>query len=110
MSEGAANAGLTTLSVFAIVIYVMQGFAGYPLTSIALKREGKMLLEKFRKGELAFNRKICLLLQSESEEELKMFRKIPKQYNTDYFKFFRLGFRRLSCLSCFHIISTNRNS
>ena len=41
MSEGAANAGLTTLSVFAIVIYVMQGFAGYPLTSIVLKKEGK---------------------------------------------------------------------
>lgn len=34
MSEGAADAGLTSLSVFAIVIYVMQGFAGYPLTSI----------------------------------------------------------------------------
>ena len=28
MSEGAANAGLTSLAVFAIVIYVMQGFAG----------------------------------------------------------------------------------
>ena len=42
MSEGAANAGLATLSVFAIVIYVMQGFAGYPLTSIVLKKEGKM--------------------------------------------------------------------
>ena len=52
MSEGAANAGLATLAVFAIVIYVMQGFAGYPLTSIVLKKEGKMLLEKYRKGEL----------------------------------------------------------
>lgn len=41
MSEGAANAGLTSLSVFAIVIYVMQGFAGYPLTSIVLKKKEK---------------------------------------------------------------------
>ena len=52
MSEGAANAGLTSLSVFAIVIYVMQGFAGYPLTSIVLKKEGKKLLEQYRNGEL----------------------------------------------------------
>ena len=43
---------LQHLAVFAIVIYVMQGFAGYPLTSIVLKKEGKMLLEKYRKGEL----------------------------------------------------------
>ena len=56
MSEGAANAGLATLSVFAIVIYVMQGFAGYPLTSIVLKKEGKRLLGKYRKGELIGNK------------------------------------------------------
>lgn len=39
MSEGAKEAGLASLSVFAIVIYVMQGFAGYPLTSIVLKKK-----------------------------------------------------------------------
>lgn len=91
MSEGAANAGLTTLSVFAIVIYVMAGFAGYPLTSFVLKKEGIMILGKFRKGDLAFTGKTSAS-SDESEEELKMFRKMPKQYNTDYFKFFRLAF------------------
>ncbi|QUW20422.1 hypothetical protein JSQ81_11160 [Sporosarcina sp. Marseille-Q4063] len=89
MSEGAAGAGLTMLSVFAIVIYVMQGFAGYPLTSFVLKKEGKMLLGKFRNGELAE--------KSESknggpeQHELKLFSKMPSKYNTDYFKFFRLA-------------------
>lgn len=91
MSEGAANAGLTTLSVFAIVIYVMQGFAGYPLTSIALKKEGRRLLDKYRKGELALTGQTDSN-SNEPKEELKMFRKMPKQYNTDYFKFFRLAF------------------
>ncbi|QFG00547.1 hypothetical protein PB01_18110 [Psychrobacillus glaciei] len=90
MSDGAANAGLTTLSVFAIVIYVMQGFAGYPLTSIALKKEGKMLLEKFRKGELIPTGQ-ATTSSEEPEEELKMFRKMPAKYNTSYFKFFRLA-------------------
>ena len=90
MSEGAANAGLVTLSVFAIVIYVMQGFAGYPLTSIVLKKEGKRLLEKYRKGDLI----VAEMSNSaaNSDEELKMFKKLPAKYNTDYFKFFRLAF------------------
>ena len=53
MSEGAKGAGLVTLSVFAIVIYVVQGFAGYPITSIVLKKEGERLLKLYRGGEKA---------------------------------------------------------
>ena len=33
----------------AILIYVIQGFAGYPLTSIVLK-EGKRKLQEYRAG------------------------------------------------------------
>lgn len=44
MSQAAAEAGLTSLSVLAILIYVMQGFVGYPLTAIMLKREGNTVL------------------------------------------------------------------
>lgn len=90
MSEGATEAGLATLSVFAVVIYVMQGFAGYPLTSIVLKKEGKMLLGKYRKGELKVN-------EAPAGEEIithaepKLFRNMPQKYNTSFFKFFRLG-------------------
>ena len=92
MSEGAAEAGLVSLSVFAIVIYVMQGFAGYPLTSIVLKKEGKMLLEKYRKGELVTKGGNVDVLTATPEKELKLFSKMPAKYNTDYFKFFRLAF------------------
>lgn len=92
MSEGAANAGLVTLSVFAIVIYVMQGFAGYPLTSIVLKKEGKMLLEKYRKGELEIKDSKVDAVTANPQKELKLFSKMPAKYNTDYFKFFRLAF------------------
>lgn len=90
MSEGAANAGLATLAVFAIVIYVMQGFAGYPLTSIVLKKEGKMLLEKYRKGELK-EQKTSTQASVSERHELKLFKKMPDKFNTDYFKFFRLA-------------------
>lgn len=87
MSEGAADAGLTQLSVFAIVIYVMQGFAGYPLTSIMLKREGKQLLKKYHNNELTAVEEA----EKEEAEELKLFKNVPEKYNTSYFKFFRLG-------------------
>ena len=50
MSQAAADAGLQALSVLAILIYVMQGFAGYPLTAIMLKREGRRVLDLHRAG------------------------------------------------------------
>jgi hypothetical protein len=97
MSEGANAAGLTTLSVFAIVIYVMQGFAGYPITSVVLKKEGKKLLELYRSGQLKTPE------QDKAESEvaaasavgtagLKLFKNMPEKYNTDFFKFLRLSF------------------
>ncbi|WP_046212471.1 hypothetical protein [Paenibacillus wulumuqiensis] len=110
MSDGAKVAGLATLSVFAIVIYVMQGFAGYPLTSIMLKKEGRRLLQLHRSGQLtqadhgvsqrantatkggqtnaAADPKVS---SAEAQPELRMFRWLPAKYNTEFFKFFRLA-------------------
>ncbi|MCR6521756.1 hypothetical protein [Lysinibacillus capsici] len=90
MSEGASAAGLEDLAVFAIVIYVIQGFAGYPITSIVLKREAKRLLKEHQQGN------IQSVTQEEedveqSSEQPKLFREIPTKYNTEYFKFFRLA-------------------
>lgn len=94
MSEGATAAGLPTLAVFAIVIYVVQGFAGYPLTSIMLKREGRMLLEKYRNNELPEQNLVSAKQPAEHVKpvrEPKMFARMPEKYNTDFFKFFRLS-------------------
>ena len=55
MQKAAQEAGLATAAVFAITMYCVQGFAGYPLTALCLKREGNRLLEGFRKGELTLN-------------------------------------------------------
>ncbi|CAM3717700.1 DUF819 family protein [Aeromicrobium ponti] len=96
MSEGAKEAGLASLSVFAIVIYVMQGFAGYPLTSLALKKEGKRLLSQYRSGQLIFKEQEeaaaeVAAASAAANSELKLFKKMPEKYNTDFFKFFRLS-------------------
>lgn len=92
MSEGAKEAGLASLSVFAIVIYVMQGFAGYPLTSLVLKKEGKRLLKQYREGGLsAAHAEVAAAVETAKPVELKLFKNLPEKYNTDFFKFFRLS-------------------
>lgn len=93
MSQGASNAGLVDLSVFAILIYVMQGFAGYPLTAIMLQREGKMLLARYRSGEhhpdnIADEH---AMLAVDEAKMPRLFSKIPMSYNSNYFKFLRLA-------------------
>ena len=90
MSEGAKEAGLASLSVFAIVIYVMQGFAGYPLTSLVLKKEGKRLLKQYREGSLAAV-EVAATAEAAPPVELKLFKRMPEKYNTEFFKFFRLS-------------------
>lgn len=52
MQTAAAEKGLMTASVLAIAMYCIQGFVGYPLTAILLKREGRKLLASYRKGEV----------------------------------------------------------
>jgi hypothetical protein len=96
MSEGAKEAGLASLSVFAIVIYVMQGFAGYPITSFVLKKEGKRLLQQYRSGKLAIEAQGKAAAEVAAttavpKPELKLFKNMPEKYNTDFFKFLRLS-------------------
>jgi hypothetical protein len=47
MSEAAKAKGLETLAVLAVGMYVMQGFAGYPLTAITVNLSHLKLLCNF---------------------------------------------------------------
>lgn len=100
MKDAALANGYETLAVLAIAIYVMQGFAGYPLTSLMLKRESREVLEKIRAGTW----KPAQLAQESAGEVKdpaqdpnnldalpKLFNKIPDRFNGHYFKLFRLG-------------------
>lgn len=99
MSQGASDVGLVDLSVFAILIYVMQGFAGYPLTAIMLQREGKTLLARYRSGEhLPDNIADEHAMLAVDEAKMpRLFSKIPISYNSNYFKFLRLAL--VGCLA-----------
>lgn len=95
MSKGAASAGLVDLSVFAILIYVMQGFAGYPLTAIMLQREGKRVLSLYRSGAWPQTgvtaETPAVTAHSSADVMPRLFKRFPAHYNTSYFKFLRLA-------------------
>ena len=50
MMNAAQEAGLAEAAVFAIAMYCVQGFAGYPLTAVCLQLEGKKMLKEYRAG------------------------------------------------------------
>ncbi|MGL4567694.1 MAG: hypothetical protein ACRCU6_04095, partial [Fusobacteriaceae bacterium] len=87
MSEAATAKGLPELAVLAVVMYVMQGFVGYPLTAIVLRLEGKSLLKKFRSGEIVNVEK-----EGNSEEDIKrLIPALPKEYQTTYIILLKLA-------------------
>ena len=48
MMDAAQAKGLKEAAIFAITMYCVQGFAGYPLTAVCLQLEGKKLLKQFK--------------------------------------------------------------
>ncbi len=51
MNTAAAEKGLEIAALLAIAMYAVQGFVGYPITAVLLKREGQRLLADYRAGE-----------------------------------------------------------
>lgn len=89
MQQAAIDKGLQTAAIFAIAMYVMQGFAGYPITAILLKKEGKNLLKKYRSGEKSKNLKGAIKIETdngklttEESGKKKLIPPMPEKYNT----------------------------
>lgn len=90
MSEGASAQGLDNLAVLAIVMYVMQGFVGYPLTALCLKREGKRLLNLYQEKDS----EEVVINNSGSEKQNSQFRifsPLPDKYKTTFVILAKLG-------------------
>ena len=92
MSEAATAKGMADLAVLAIIMYVMQGFVGYPLTAMMLKKEGRRLLDLYKSGA-------SIVQQSQSEtvatveqkSKFRFFPEMPKKYQTTYMLLLKLG-------------------
>lgn len=91
MKDAATAAGDTNLAVVAILVYVVQGFVGYPLTAVLLKKEGNRLLAGYRKGEreLIYDKKAEAELSKKSK--LRIIPPLPEKYDTTYMALMRLG-------------------
>jgi hypothetical protein len=86
MSEAATAKGLTDLSILAIVMYVMQGFAGYPLTALALKKEGIRLINIYRNDKEGLEKLNSKKLEGKSNEKssLHFIPPLGEKYQTTY--------------------------
>lgn len=85
MMEGAKAAGLEKAAIFAITMFFVQGFAGYPLTAICLQFEGRRLLKGMRDGSIG---KADV---EEVEGAKKLLPPLPARYNTDAAILLKLG-------------------
>lgn len=89
MQAAAKEAGMELLSILAILVYVAQGFVGYPLTAICLKKEGNRLIENYRNGK----REVVITSATEqSGKELKIIPDLPEKYSSSNFTLLRLAF------------------
>ncbi|WZL72938.1 hypothetical protein QBE52_18095 [Clostridiaceae bacterium 35-E11] len=93
MSEAAAARGLQNLAVLSIVMYVMQGFVGYPLTAICLKKEGTRLLNLYRSGAIKIEKKTEeeTAATTEAQNKFRIFPPLPQKYQTTYMLLAKLG-------------------
>ena len=96
MSDAAKEHGLAAAAVFAISMYCIQGFAGYPLTSICLKIEGKKMLKAYRSGNhtAAITGKVDEVngkIVAEEAPKKKLIPELPGKWNSQVVMLGKLG-------------------
>lgn len=98
MQDAAKSAGLPVEAVFAIAMYCIQGFAGYPLTAICLQKEGRHLLKGLRSGEIRLTEQdrkdmanVGMTAISDDGDIKKPIPKLPDKWNTPVVMLLKLG-------------------
>ena len=98
MMNAALEAGLQEAAVFAIVMYCMQGFAGYPLTAVCLQLEGKAFLKDYRSGKLkvasvdgAIDSDSGNFVKAPAKPIKKLVPPIPDKWNNNVMIFLKIG-------------------
>lgn len=98
MQTAAAEKGLEAAAIFAIAMYCVQGFAGYPLTALCLQLEGKKLLKGFRSGEKKAADANAVENANKHEagtaaetEKKKLIPPLPEKWNGPVMIFLKLG-------------------
>ena len=115
MQEAAAEKGLADAALFAIAMYCVQGFAGYPLTAVCLQLEGKKMLQAYRSGNLkviAASNKVDAVngkLETEASTKKKLIPPLPGKWNSNAVIFLRLGIVGFLATQCGNIVIPGLN-
>ena len=91
MKDAATALGKPDLAVLSILVYVVQGFVGYPLTAILLKRNGRNLLANYRNNPTLKTKTTVETTITESKG-IKIIPDIPEKYNSTYIILLRIAF------------------
>ena len=98
MMKAAEANGLAEAAIFAIAMYCVQGFAGYPLTAVCLQLEGKKLLKGYRAGEYKLESAVSdvdavngKLNNGTVEEHKKLIPPLPANWNGPVVILLKLG-------------------
>ncbi len=83
MKSEALKNGLEMAAVFAVTMYCIQGFAGYPLTAVCLQMEGKRLLKGYRSGVLKTGEKTDIDEKTEAApQRKKLIPPVPEKFDS----------------------------
>jgi hypothetical protein len=97
MMNAANEKGLADAALFAIAMYCVQGFAGYPLTAACLQIEGKKMIQEYRSGDVKFvaaSNKVdndSGKLVTEETKKAKLIPALPAKWNSTVVMFAKLG-------------------
>lgn len=98
MQDAAKAAGLEVAAVFAIAMYCIQGFAGYPITAVCLQTEGKRLLKDFRSGKVVLTEQdrremasVGTTVIADDSDRKTLIPKIPDKWNSPVLMLGKLG-------------------
>lgn len=97
MQTAAAEKGLADAALFAIAMYCVQGFAGYPLTALCLQLEGRRLLKIYHAGgaQSAAGAVGTVsedgALQTNTKEGRRLIPAVPEKFDSDAVVFLKMG-------------------
>ena len=98
MQDAAKAAGLEVAAVFAIAMYCVQGFAGYPITAVCLQKEGRRLLKDFRSGKVVLTEQdrremasVGMTVIADDSDRKTLIPKIPDKWNSPILMLGKLG-------------------
>ncbi len=90
MQARAQEIGNEELAVLAILVYIMQGFAGYPLTAIFLNKEAKRLQTSYR-SDKSKAKNLSTSEKKEEKSKLAIIPPTPKKYATTFVLLLKLA-------------------